>query len=52
MPQMAPMFWTFLMVLFTGAFLLFMVKLYFYLSTPLSQTSKKQMKELKNQWSW
>nr|VFU78746.1 ATP synthase 8 [Proasellus jaloniacus] len=52
MPQMAPMFWTLLMVLFTVVFLMFMVKLYFYLSAQFFQISEEQAKKLSNQWPW
>nr|VFU78815.1 ATP synthase 8 [Proasellus arthrodilus] len=52
MPQMAPMFWTLLMVLFTMAFLSFMVKLYFFPTKHPLYLVKENLINLKNQWPW
>nr|VFU78734.1 ATP synthase 8 [Proasellus aragonensis] len=52
MPQMAPMFWTFLMLLFTIAFMVIMVKLYFYVSSCSIYMISKISHNMKNQWPW
>nr|VFU78904.1 ATP synthase 8 [Proasellus meridianus] len=52
MPQMAPMFWTFLMVLFMAALLSFMVKLYFYLSSQTVSNSRVISTNSNPQWMW
>nr|VFU78648.1 ATP synthase 8 [Proasellus ebrensis] len=52
MPQMAPMFWTFLMLMFTFAFTMFMVKLYFYMSKQPSNSSNKIYTITKPHWAW
>nr|VFU78862.1 ATP synthase 8 [Proasellus rectus] len=52
MPQMAPMFWTMLMLLFTLAFLTLMAKLYFYPFVRPPYLPKSASTSLKNQWLW
>nr|VFU78853.1 ATP synthase 8 [Proasellus solanasi] len=52
MPQMAPMFWTLLMMLFTLIFLFFVAKLYFYSSSRQLQINEKMLISTSNQWTW
>nr|VFU78688.1 ATP synthase 8 [Proasellus granadensis] len=52
MPQMAPMFWTLLMMLFILIFLMFTVKLYFYSSSQQLWVNKTELIKLSNQWTW
>nr|VFU78789.1 ATP synthase 8 [Proasellus ibericus] len=52
MPQMAPMFWTLLMTLFTLLYLSFLVKLYFHPTARLFSKTKKINPGLKNFWTW
>nr|VFU78756.1 ATP synthase 8 [Proasellus cantabricus] len=52
MPQMAPMFWTLLMLMFMFIFVTFVAKLYFYLTDQLSAIKHKIFSCKKNYWSW
>nr|VFU78880.1 ATP synthase 8 [Proasellus spelaeus] len=52
MPQMAPMLWTFLMMLFIIVLLTTVVKLYFYTYSCSLLEINKCTSNTKNQWSW
>nr|VFU78607.1 ATP synthase 8 [Proasellus margalefi] len=52
MPQMAPMFWTLLTVMFMTILLTFTVKLYFYLSDTPPRLSGRISTNLKPCWAW
>nr|VFU78828.1 ATP synthase 8 [Proasellus ortizi] len=52
MPQMAPMFWTLLMLMFTFAFILFAAKMYFYLENAPEYTKDKILFNMKKHWPW
>nr|VFU78754.1 ATP synthase 8 [Proasellus karamani] len=52
MPQMAPILWTILLVMFYMTLLLFMVKLYFYSESALINTHIAPTKTKESSWSW
>nr|YP_011017062.1 ATP synthase F0 subunit 8 [Saldoida armata]WQB61740.1 ATP synthase F0 subunit 8 [Saldoida armata] len=51
MPQMAPLWWTTLLMFFSTCFILIMMKSYFILSYKIDKKSSHKMKTNKN-WKW
>nr|VFU96083.1 ATP synthase 8 [Proasellus coiffaiti] len=52
MPQMAPLFWTVLMVMFYSILILFTVKLYFYPLVSNLLSNKSTQKSQNMPWQW
>nr|YP_010625950.1 ATP synthase F0 subunit 8 [Sininocellia chikun]WBK02696.1 ATP synthase F0 subunit 8 [Sininocellia chikun] len=52
MPQMAPMNWFFLYVLFIIIFILFMTKNYYFLMNNFKSMNYLSKKFNKNSWKW
>nr|YP_010626080.1 ATP synthase F0 subunit 8 [Fibla maclachlani]WBK02891.1 ATP synthase F0 subunit 8 [Fibla maclachlani] len=52
MPQMAPMSWIILYIIFITLFLLFMIKNYYFLTTNFKSLSYSPITHSKNIWKW
>nr|AMW68011.1 ATP synthase F0 subunit 8 [Negha inflata] len=52
MPQMAPMNWLFLYILFISLFMLFLMKNYFFLSNNFKSINISSLKLEKKNWKW
>nr|QGZ10079.1 ATP synthase F0 subunit 8 [Oncopsis nigrofasciata] len=50
MPQMAPMWWLTLEIMFSASFMLIMIMMYFNMKINMKKTNKIFMKKIK--WMW
>nr|AYQ19005.1 ATP synthase F0 subunit 8 [Ptilodactylidae sp. 2 ACP-2013] len=52
MPQMAPMSWTILFILFSLVFIMFNLINFFLFNYKIKSTEKKQFSKIYSNWKW